>query len=350
MLLRYGKCNASVLPPDNRLELNDGTYRSIDNPLDFCLNGSTSGTVTFVSEGESVSVTKTMIERVYLEIPGEGASNDQYCRYLFYGYSNCKAFNIKFVGVVPQTVGTYFCAQMFYGLPISGDEISSSFVLPRTITRCGVGFYYYMFGQCLNLANVPAGILLPNLITSAGQSFCYRMFQGAGNIILPDAFTLPQDMAALPVECFGYMFYNSGLIQLPSGFRLPANMSTIGGNSCISMFEGTRLLELPDGFSFPRNIIGSTLPITVFRRMFANTPLQGVPEGFNLPVNYTGAAGGSYFDEMFYNCPNIMSDPSLGVAINFIHASTDFFGGTTPAVPDSPASGDTVYIQPSGRR
>lgn len=345
MLLKYGDCGITTLPPINRLELNDGTYIEIDDPREFCASGNTSTSITLISGGEEVSVVKPDVLGVYLVIPAEGISTNEYCRRLFYGYTRCTRFSLSWSGTAPSSAGNYCFAEMFRYCIITGSEITG-FYIPTEITTVGEYFCYYMFSGCPRLISVPTEFKFPTWITSAGSYFMSRMFLNDTSLKNVPTFNIPNQVTSLPSFFVEQMFAGTGLEELPEGTTFPQTIESVASGVCVSMFEGTKLSKLPAGFNLPQRLPSGILPLNVFTRMFANTPIAGLPAGFNLPQYFNGISiDSSYFNEMFIDCPNLESnDQSEGTAIYFEYNSTNIFGGTTPAEPDSPTMGSTVYI------
>lgn len=120
------------------------------------------------------------------------------------------------------------------------------------------------------------------------------------------------------------------------------NLTSAGFDFARAMFLNcANLTVLPQGFNLPQNLV--SVGGFFVRSMFANCiSLSSLPQGFNFPQGLTWA-GGYFALNMFANCNKIMSGDS-GVALTFPYEALDCFSGSCPAVPDSPAAGETVYI------
>ncbi len=179
-------CGLLANAADNYLVTTDGTTYPIDSPADFeSENHSTSEKVSayyFTSNNKNITVERSNVKSVTLEIPLTNASGSNFCTYLFYSCTNLTEANVTFSDEDECTsVGNYFCYSMFE--KCSGlVSLPDSFNLPQDLTEVGNYFCAYMFNSCSGLVSLPDDFNLPQGITSVGNAFCNYMFFGCSKL------------------------------------------------------------------------------------------------------------------------------------------------------------------------
>ncbi len=220
----------------------DVTY-PIDSPEDFeSINHSTSTSASdysFTSNGTSVSVARSAVKSVTLEIPLTRASEIYFCSCLFCNCTNLTEANITFSGSDKCTcVGNYFCYGMFSECS-SLASLSDDFTIPQSITSVGKHFCGFMFDGCSALIYLPDNFNLPQSITSVGTYFCYQMFWGCSALVsLPDDFNLPQNITSSDNAWFCYqMFYKCSKLSEGTTVKITFPFAATGA------FENTQVSE-----------------------------------------------------------------------------------------------------------
>ncbi len=159
----------------NFIVTTDGTY-PIDDADEFALcneNGSyTATTITFTSGGASVTLTRANVTEIQYTIPISTQNN--WCKYLFVGFTSLKKANISFEEGNWTTVGDYFLYYAFYGSLM--ESLGDDFILPQTLTTVGTYFCRSIFSHCTALKCLPDGFNIPQNITSYGTACCEWFF------------------------------------------------------------------------------------------------------------------------------------------------------------------------------